>query len=77
MKVKSIINISSDVRYIIRVFKDDEFIEDFKIDYIDMSNEELTTVLCYKYFKYENNTVRHISTETRNGNSYLVISVNA
>lgn len=77
MKVKSVKNISSDVRYIIRVFKDDEFIEDFKIDYIDMSHEKLTDVLCNKYFKYENNTVRHITSETRNGNSYLVISVNA
>lgn len=77
MKVKSVKNISSDVRYIIRVFKDDEFIEDFKIDYINMSHEELTDVLCNKYFRYENNTVRHISSEIRKGNSYLVITVNA
>lgn len=43
MKVKSIKKISSEVRYIIRVFKDAEFIEEFKIDYIGMSE----AIICY------------------------------
>ena len=77
MKVKSIKNISSDARYIIKVFDGENFVESFIIDYLDMSMEELTATLCNKYFKYENKTVRRILSTMKNGKSYLEISVNA
>lgn len=75
MKLKSIKKVSSEVRYIIRVFDKENFVESFKIDYVEMSNDELTEILCNKYFKYENSKVRYIRTKIKNNNSFLVITV--
>ena len=75
MKLKSIRKISSEVRYIIRVFEGKRFVEDFKMDYIVMTNDEMREVLINKYFKYENNRVRNIDTEVHDGKSYLCITI--
>ena len=76
MKLKSIKKVSASVRYIIRVFDGREFVEDFVIDYIGMTNEELREVIVKKYLRYENHTVRHIDTEINDGKSYLCVSIN-
>lgn len=77
MKLKSIKKVCSAVRFVIRVFDDNNrFIEDFKLDYIDMSEAELRDTLINKYFKYENCKVRCIDTKAKSdGTSWLTISV--
>lgn len=77
MKLKSIKKLCSEVRYIISVFDENgRFIEDFKLDYVNMKEEELNDAIINHYFKYENCKVRHIDTRAKSdGTSWLNISV--
>lgn len=75
MKLKNLKKLCNGVRYCIKVFDGDRFIEDFRFDYVDMSNDELKVILCNKYFKYENCKVKSFGSEIWHGNAVTEISI--
>ena len=76
MKLKNLKKICSDVRYKITVFDENgRFIEDFKINYVDMDINELSAIIRNKYFKYENCKVRGFSSHTHSNESWMQISI--